>query len=437
MPERLDGVLKVLYLVFNEGYSASSGDALVRRELSAEAIRLARIVVSLLPDEPEATGLLALMLLHDARRDARVDAAGDLVLLEHQDRTRWDAERIDEGRALVERALPLGRAGPYQIQAAIAALHDDATTWGRDRLAADRRALPPASRARSVARGRAEPRRGRRDVRGPAVGLAVIDGVAAGGQLDGYLYLHAARADLLRRSTDAQRPRRPTVVPSSSRRTGRSGPSSSAGWPTWHRRVQARSAFPEVRSLGALGAARSRGRLRGTTIGVVTPGRIVATLDRPSVALALSAATILLPILFVVAFQPALDQPFAKDVTLYRDAADRWLAGGPFYEPRQLAGPYEVAHGDILYPPVGLWLFAPAAILPEIPALILWWGIPPPSPPGLSIASGLDPLSGHSSRCALPGRRHRSRSGRAIRSSGAWPRWRSRSSGAVALHSRC
>ena len=108
----------------------------------------------------------------------------------------------------------------------------------------------------------------------------------------------------------------------------------------------------------------------------MTPGRIVATLDRPSVALALSAATILLPILFVVALQPPLDQPFAKDVTLYLDAADRWLAGGPFYEPRQLAGPYEVAHGDILYPPVGLWLFAPAAILPEIPALILWWGIP-------------------------------------------------------------
>ena len=108
----------------------------------------------------------------------------------------------------------------------------------------------------------------------------------------------------------------------------------------------------------------------------MTPGRIVATLDRPSVALALSATTILLPILFVVALQRPLDQPFAKDVTLYLDAADRWLAGGPFYEPRQLAGPYEVAHGDILYPPVGLWLFAPAAILPRIPALILWWGIP-------------------------------------------------------------
>ena len=98
LAERLDGVLRVLYLVFNEGYSASSGDALVRRELSAEAIRLARLVVSLLPDEPEAAGLLALMLLHDARREARVDAAGRLVLLEDQDRARWDADRIEEGR---------------------------------------------------------------------------------------------------------------------------------------------------------------------------------------------------------------------------------------------------------------------------------------------------------------------------------------------------
>lgn len=117
-------------------------------------------------------------------------------------------------------------------------------------------------------------------------------------------------------------------------------------------------------------------RLTGTTIVGVTRGRIVATLDRPSVALALSAATILLPVLFVVALQQPLDQPVGKDAALYLDAAGRWLAGGPFYEPRQLAGPYEVAHGDILYPPVGLWIFAPAAILPEIPALILWWGIP-------------------------------------------------------------
>ena len=126
LPERLDGVLRVLYLVFNEGYAASSGDALIRRELCAEAIRLARIVVALLPDEPEATGLLALMLLHDARRDARVDADGRLVLLDDQDRTRWDADRIAEGRALVANALEARRPGPYQVQAAIAALHDEA-----------------------------------------------------------------------------------------------------------------------------------------------------------------------------------------------------------------------------------------------------------------------------------------------------------------------
>ncbi|MEA2631996.1 MAG: polymerase sigma-70 factor, subfamily, partial [Chloroflexota bacterium] len=128
LPERLDGVLRVLYLVFNEGYAASSGDALVRHELSTEAIRLARIVVSLLPGEPEATGLLALMLLHDARREARVGAGGELILLDDQDRSRWDAERIAEGRALVAAALTERRPGAYQLQAAIAALHDEAAT---------------------------------------------------------------------------------------------------------------------------------------------------------------------------------------------------------------------------------------------------------------------------------------------------------------------
>lgn len=106
------------------------------------------------------------------------------------------------------------------------------------------------------------------------------------------------------------------------------------------------------------------------------PARVIASLDRPPVALALSAATMLLPVLFVVALQQPLDQPFGKDVGLYREAAGRWLASGLFYEPRQLTGPYEVAHGDILYPPVALWLFAPAAVLPELPALALWWGIP-------------------------------------------------------------
>jgi RNA polymerase sigma-70 factor (ECF subfamily) len=199
LPERLGGVLKVLYLVYNEGYSASSGDALVRRELSSEAIRLARIVVSLLPDEPEVLGLLALMLLHDARREARVDATGDLVLLEDQDRSRWDAGRISEGRALVERAMAMRRPGPYQIQAAIAALHDEAESWSRTdwrQIVELYRGLiavepsPVVELNLGVAVAMAE---------GPAVGLAVIDGVAADGSLDGYPYLHAARADLLRR----------------------------------------------------------------------------------------------------------------------------------------------------------------------------------------------------------------------------------------------
>ena len=146
LPERLDGVLQVLYLVFNEGYAASSGDALVRRELCAEAIRLARIVVSLLPDEPEATGLLALMLLHDARREARVGAAGELVLLEDQDRSRWDRDRIAEGQR-ARRAGARPRAGPGRTRSRprSPALHDEAATAGRDRLGPDRRAV----RARS------------------------------------------------------------------------------------------------------------------------------------------------------------------------------------------------------------------------------------------------------------------------------------------------
>jgi RNA polymerase sigma-70 factor (ECF subfamily) len=199
LPERLDGVLKVLYLVYNEGYAASSGDALVRRELSNEAIRLARTVVSLLPDEPEAAGLLALMLLHDARREARVGPTGDLVLLEDQDRTRWDQARIAEGRALVERVLPMGRVGPYQLQAAIAALHDEAidaaaTDWAQ--IAALYLALvrldpsPVVRLNHAVAVAMAD---------GPAIGLAMMDGLEDEGSLASYPYLHAGRADLLRR----------------------------------------------------------------------------------------------------------------------------------------------------------------------------------------------------------------------------------------------
>jgi RNA polymerase sigma-70 factor (ECF subfamily) len=199
LPERLDGVLHVLYLVFNEGYAASSGDALIRRELCAEAIRLARVVVALLPDEPEATGLLALMLLHDARRDARVREGGDLVLLEDQDRSRWDRAAIAEGRALVDRAVAGGRPGPYQVQAAIAVLHDEAPTpadtdWAE--IAALYHALmrmtpsPVVELNLAAAVAMAD---------GPAIGLAMMDGLAATGALETYPYLHSARADLLRR----------------------------------------------------------------------------------------------------------------------------------------------------------------------------------------------------------------------------------------------
>jgi RNA polymerase sigma-70 factor (ECF subfamily) len=199
LPERLDGVLHVLYLVFNEGYAATSGDSLVRRELSVEAIRLTRLVASLLPDEPEALGLLALMLLHDARREARVGSAGELILLEDQDRGRWDATRIEEGQALIGEALGMGRPGPYQVQAAIASLHDAAaspaeTDWTEiASLYATLMRMSPSpvvelNLAVAVAM---------RD--GPATGLAMLDGIAGSGTLDGYSYFHAARADLLRR----------------------------------------------------------------------------------------------------------------------------------------------------------------------------------------------------------------------------------------------
>ncbi len=199
LPERLDAVLRVLYLVFNEGYSASSGDALVRRELCGEAIRLGRVLVELMPDEPEALGLLALMLLHDARREARVGAAGELILLDDQDRSRWDARCIEEGGALVERALRMRRPGPYQVQAAIAAVHDEApsageTDWTQIALLYDAlEALDPSpvvelNRAVAVAM-----------VDGPARGLELIDVIEAAGELADYHLLHAARADLLRR----------------------------------------------------------------------------------------------------------------------------------------------------------------------------------------------------------------------------------------------
>jgi RNA polymerase sigma-70 factor (ECF subfamily) len=197
LPERLDGVLRVLYLVFNEGYDASSGDSLVRRELSAEAIRLGRVLASLMPDEPEVLGLLALMLLHDARREARVDAHGGLVLLENQDRRRWDQAEIREGRTLVERSLRMARPGPYQLQAAIAAVHDDAaspeaTDWRQIELLyealARRSPSPVVELNRAVALAM---------VRGPRAGLVAMAPLAEA--LDDYAYFHSARADLLRR----------------------------------------------------------------------------------------------------------------------------------------------------------------------------------------------------------------------------------------------
>jgi len=199
LPERTGGVLAVLYLLFNEGYAASAGANLVRERLSAEAIRLARALAQLMPDEPEALGLLALMLLHDARRSARVDRADDLVPLEEQDRASWDRDAISEGVALLDTALRLGRPGPYQVQAAIASCHAtaaeaSATDWAQiAALYGELARLVPSPVVelnRAVAVAMAE---------GPAEGLAMVEELEASGNLAGYHLLPSTRADLLRR----------------------------------------------------------------------------------------------------------------------------------------------------------------------------------------------------------------------------------------------
>ena len=191
LPDRVPDVLRVLYLVFNEGYAASAGESLVRRDLCAEAIRLAKLVCVLMPDEPEAFGLLALLLLQDARREARVGPDGELVLLADQDRGLWDGASIDEGLRVLRRAEALRRPGPYQLQAAIAAGHAAGAPPGH--IAATYAALEQLDPTPIVRLNRAVAVALAGDVEG---GLALIDGIEG---LDGYPYLPAARADLLRR----------------------------------------------------------------------------------------------------------------------------------------------------------------------------------------------------------------------------------------------
>jgi RNA polymerase sigma-70 factor, ECF subfamily len=198
LPARLDSVLRVIYLVFNEGYLASSGESATRADLSGEAIRLGRLVVELCP-EPEARGLLALMLLHESRREARSDEEGELILLDQQDRTRWNRALIDEGASLVRGALASPRVGPYALQAAIAAVHAEAPTpddtdWreivGLYDLLLALAPSPVVALNRAVALAMRD---------GAEAGLVTLDSLLAGGDLDGYQLAHAARADFCRR----------------------------------------------------------------------------------------------------------------------------------------------------------------------------------------------------------------------------------------------
>jgi len=198
LQERLDSVLRVIYLVFNEGYSASSGESLTRHDLSAEAIRLGRLMMELLP-EPDVLGLLGLMLLNESRRAARTSPSGDLILLQDQDRSRWNKEQIAEGVALVERALSSQRFGPYAVQAAIAAVHAEApdagaTDWaqivGLYDLLLQMEPSPVIELNRAVALAMRD---------GPEKGLAIVDAILARGELEDYRLAHAARADLCRR----------------------------------------------------------------------------------------------------------------------------------------------------------------------------------------------------------------------------------------------